>query len=173
MLRCSTYTAVIRTRPIPGHSGANEMTKTPDYAKTMQDMMASFPVDASAFQNAFKTQAAFAEKFSKVAIEAAEKSTEITSKWAKDTLAKAADMAKAKSEPTDYSKAATDFASAAAEMASENMAAFAEIAKKVQMETVELMMAAGKDISEDASAAVKKATNDVTAVAKKAAAAAK
>ena len=147
------------------------MTKTPDFTKTMQDMMASFPVDASAFQNAFKTQAAFAEKFSKVAIEAAEKSTEITSKWTKDTLAKVADMAKAKSEPTDYTKAATDFASAAAEMASENMAAFAEIAKKVQMETVELMMAAGKDISEDASAVVKKATNDVTAVAKKAAAA--
>ena len=149
------------------------MTKTPDFAKTMQDTMASFPVDASAFQNAFKTQAAFAEKFSKVAIEAAEKSTEISSKWTKDTLSKVADMAKAKSEPTDYTKAATDFASAAAEMAAENMAAFAEVAKKVQMETVELMLAAGKDISEDATAAVKKATTEVTNVAKKAAAAAK
>jgi hypothetical protein len=149
------------------------MSKTPDFAKTMQDMMASFPVDASAFQNAFKTQAAFAEKFSKVAIEAAEKSTEISSKWTKDTLHKVADMAKAKSEPTDYTKAATDFASAAAEMAAENMAAFAEVAKKVQMETVELMLAAGKDMSEDATAAVKKATAEVTSVAKKAAAAAK
>jgi len=149
------------------------MTNTPDFTKVMQDMMASFPVDASAFQNAFKTQAAFAEKFSKVALEAAEKSTEITSKWTKDTLAKVADMAKAKAEPTDYTKAATDFASAAAEMASENMAAFAEIAKKVQMETVELMMAAGKDVSDDASAAVKKATNDVTAAAKKVTVAAK
>lgn len=149
------------------------MTKTPDFAKTMQDMMGSFPVDASAFQNAFKTQAAFAEKFSKVAIEAAEKSTEISSKWTKDTLSKVADMAKAKSEPTDYSKSMTDFASAAAEMAAENMAAFAEIAKKVQMETVELMLAAGKDISEDATSAVKKATAEVTSVAKKAAAAAK
>ncbi len=58
-------------------------------------------------------------------------------------------------------------------MAAENMAAFAEIAKKVQMETVELMLAAGKDISEDATAAVKKATSEVTSVAKKAAAAAK
>ena len=48
------------------------------------------------------------------------------------------------------------------------MAAFAEIAKKVQMDTVELMMAAGKDITEDASAAVQKATKDVTAAAKKA-----
>ena len=149
------------------------MTKTPDFAKTMQDMMASFPVDASAFQNAFKTQAAFAEKFSKVALEAAEKSTEITSKWAKDSIAKLGDVSKAKSEPADYTKSVTDFASAAAEMAAENLAAFAEVAKKVQMETVELMLAAGKDMSEDATAAVKKATADVTNVAKKAAAAAK
>jgi hypothetical protein len=146
------------------------MTKTQDFGKVMQDMMASFPVDTSSFQNAFKTQAAMAEKMSKVALEAAEKSTEITTKWAKDTIAKLGDVAKAKAEPTDYTKSATDFASAAAEMASEHMAAFAEIAKKVQMETVELMLAAGKDLSEDATAAVKKATADVTTVAKKAAA---
>jgi hypothetical protein len=157
----------------PSANGADEMSKTPDFAKTMQDMMASFPVDASAFQNAFKTQAAFAEKFSKVALEAAEKSTEITSKWAKDSIAKLSDVSKAKAEPTEYTKSVTDFASAAAEMAAENMAAFAEVAKKVQMETVELMLAAGKDMSEDATAAVKKATAEVTSVAKKAAAAAK
>jgi hypothetical protein len=36
------------------------------------------------------------------------------------------------------------------------------------MDTVELMMAAGKDMSEDASAVVKKATGDMTAAAKKA-----
>jgi len=149
------------------------MTKTTDFTKVMQDMMASFPVDASAFQNAFKTQAAFGEKLSKVALEAAEKSTEVSSKWAKETIAKLSGAAKAKAEPAEYTKAVTDFASAAAELAAENLAAFAEIAKKVQMETVELMLAAGKDISEDATAAVKKATADVTSVAKKAAAAAK
>jgi len=144
------------------------MTKTPDFTKVVQDMMASFPVDSSAVQNAFKTQAAMTEKMSKVALEAAEKSTEISSKWAKDTIAKFSDVSKAKSEPTDYTKAASDFASAAAEMAAENLAAFAEVAKKVQMETVELMLAAGKDMSEDATAAVKKATAEVTTAAKKA-----
>ena len=90
------------------------MTKTPDFTKVMQDMMASFPVDASAFQNAFKTQAAFAEKFSKVAIEAAEKSTEISAKWAKETLTKLSHATKAKAEAADYQKAAGDFASASA-----------------------------------------------------------
>lgn len=149
------------------------MTKTPDFTKVMQDMMANFPVDASAMQNAFKTQAAFGEKLSKVALEAAEKSTEITSKWAKDTIAKLGDVTKAKHEAADYTKAASDFASAAAEMAAENLAAFAEVAKKVQMETVELMLAAGKDMSEDATAAVKKATAEVTTAAKKVASAAK
>ena len=148
------------------------MANTQDFGKVMQDMMASFPVDTSAFQNAFKSQAAMAEKMSKVALHAAEKSTEITTKWAKDTIAKLGDVAKAKSEPTDYTKSLTDFASAASEMASEHLASFAEIAKKVQMETVELMLAAGKDMSEDATAAVKKAAADVTTVAKKAATAA-
>ena len=146
------------------------MTKTPDFTKVMQDMMASFPVDASAFQNAFKTQAAFGEKLSKVALEAAEKSTEISSKWAKETIAKLTAAAKAKAEPTDYTKSVSDFASAAAELATENMAAFAEVAKKVQMDTVELMLAAGKDVSEEATAAVKKASAEVASVAKKAAA---
>jgi len=144
------------------------MTKTPDYTKAFQDMLASFPVDTTALQNAFKTQAALSEKFSKVAIEAAEKSTEITAKWTKETLHRMADMTKAKADPADYTKAATDYASASAEIASEHMAAYAEIAKKVQIETVELMLAAGKDMSEDATAVVKKATNEAATAAKKA-----
>ncbi len=148
------------------------MTNTPDMTKVMQDMMASFPMDASAFQNAFKTQVAFSEKLSAVALAAAEKSTEITSKWAKDSLAKMATASKTKVEAADLSKAASDFATQAAEMAAENLAAFAEVAKKVQMDTVELMMAAGRASSE-ASAVVKKATAEVTAAAKKVATAAK
>jgi len=145
--------------------------KTQDYTKVMKDMMGAFPVDMSAMQDAFKTQATLADKMSKVALEAAEKSTEISSTWTKSTLSKLSTVTDAKAEPTDYGKAMTDFASAQAEMAAENMAAFAEVAKKVQMETVELMLAAGKDISEDATAAVKKATADATAAAKKVAAA--
>lgn len=142
--------------------------KTQDFASMMKDMMGAFPVDTKAVEDAFKTSATLNEKLSGVALEAAEKSAEISSKWTKETIAKLGDMTKAKVEPADYAKAVTDFASAQAEVASENMAAFAEIAKKIQMDTVELMMAAGKDMSEDASAAVKKATADVASAAKKA-----
>ena len=146
------------------------MTKTQDLTSIMKDMMGAFPVDTGAMEDAFKTTATLNEKLSAVALEAAEKSAEISSKWTKDTLVKIAEVAKAKEEPADYAKAMTDFASASAEVAAENMAAFAEIAKKDQMDTVELMMAAGKDMTEDAPAAVKKATEEVTAAAKKAAA---
>ncbi len=142
--------------------------KTPDMTTMLKDMMGAFPVDTTSMEASFKTSATLNEKLSGVALSAVEKSTEISSAWTKDTVAKLSDMAKAKSEPTDYAKSMTDFVTAYSEAASEHMAAFAEVAKKVQMETVELMMAAGKDISEDASSAMTKATNEVQAAAKKA-----
>lgn len=149
------------------------MAKTQDFTAMFKDVLGAFPVDTKAMEDAFKNQATLSEKLSGVALSAAEKSAEISNKWAKDTLAKLAEMSKAKSEPADYAKAMTDFASANAEVAAENMAAFAEVAKKVQMETVELMLSAGKSIQEDATNAVKKAADEMTAATKKATAAAK
>ncbi len=142
------------------------MANSTDYTKMMKDMMGSFPMDTSAMQDAFKSQAALAEKMSKVALEAAEKSTEVSTKWTKTTLAKVGEVSSVKEDPADYTKAMTDFASAQAEVAAEHVAAFAEIAKKVQMDTVELLMAAGKDLQEETTAAVKKATDTATKAAK-------
>ena len=144
------------------------MTKTPDIAAMMKDVMGAFPVDTTALNDAFKTTATLNEKLSGVALTAAEKSAEISSKWQKETLSKLAEMSKAKTEPADYAKAMTDFTSASAEVAAEHMAAFAEIAKSVQADTVELMMAAGKNMSEEATAAVQKATAEATKATKKA-----
>ena len=141
---------------------------TQDYSKMMKEMLGAFPVDTTAMTEAFKSQATFADQMSKVVLEAAEKSTEISAGWTKSTIGKLGVVTNAKAEPTDYTKAMTDFASTQAEMSAESMAAFAEVAKKVQMETVELMLAAGKDMGEDATKAVKKATDDLTAAAKKA-----
>lgn len=149
------------------------MAKTQDFTAVFKDMMGSFPVDSKAMEEQFKSTATLAEKMSGVAIDAAGKSAELSTKWTQDTLAKIEAMSKAKTEPADYAKAMTDFASASAESAAEHMAAFAEIAKKVQTQTMELMMAAGKDMSEDMTAAAKKAQNEMTAAAKKATTAAK
>jgi hypothetical protein len=147
--------------------------KTQDFTAVMKDMMGAFPVDTKAMEDAFKTQTSLTEKLSAVSIDAAQKSTELSAKWASDALTKMTDLSKAKAEPADYAKSMTDFASASAEAAAEHMAAFAEIAKKVQTETLELMMAAGKDMSEDMTAAAKKAQTEMTSAAKKATAAAK
>lgn len=145
------------------------MAKTPDMTAMFKDIMGSFPVDTSAMEGSFKTAATLNEKLSNVALDAAERSADISSKWTKDTLAKMAEMSRAKQDPADYAKAMSDFASASAEVAAEHMSAFAEIAKKVQMDTVELMMSAGKDMQSDASNAVKKATDEASAATKKAA----
>ena len=66
-----------------------------------KDMMGAFPVDTKAMEDAFKTTATMNEKLSHVALEAAEKSTEISAKWTKDTLNRMSDISKAKADPAD------------------------------------------------------------------------
>ena len=144
------------------------MAQTPDFAQLVKDMMGNFPVDTSSVENLAKSQAALAEKMSAVAIEAAQKSTDLSAKWMQDTLSKLSGVTAAKSEPADYAKSVTDFVTQSAETAAEHMAAFADIAKRVQTETLELLMAAGKDMSEDMTAAARKAGTDFTAAAQKA-----
>jgi len=143
------------------------MAQTQDFTAMMKDVMGAFPVDTKAMEDAFKTSADMSEKLSAVALEAAEKSSELSTAWTKDTLAKIAELTAVKDEPAEYAKAATDFMTAQSQAATENFATFAEIAKKVQMDAVELLMAAGKDLSEDVTAAAKKAQEDVAAAAKK------
>ena len=149
------------------------MAKTQDFTAAFKDVMGAFPVDTKAMEDAFKNQTTLAEKMSNVSISAAQQSTELSAKWAADTLNKMQSLTAAKAEPADYAKSVTDFATASSEAAAEHMAAFAEIAKKVQTQTMELMMAAGKDMSEDMTAAAKKAQTELTTAAKKATAAAK
>jgi hypothetical protein len=144
-------------------------TNTQDFTAIFKDVTDAFPVDTKAMEEQFKNQTALAEKMSAVALDAAGKSAELSAKWTQDTIAKIDAMSKSKAEPADFAKTMTDFASATAEAAAENMSAFAEIAKKVQTQTMELVLAAGKDMSDEVSAAAQKATTDVTAAAKKAA----
>ena len=150
--------------------------KTTDFTKSFQDMMANLPIDTSSVKEAFKTQSALAEKLTKLTLEAAEASTEISARWTKDTLARMGELSTAKDQPADYAKAAQDFATAAAERASENIQAYAEVAKKLQMQTVDLMLTAGKDLAEDAQETAQKiatktqeATRAATTAARKAA----
>lgn len=149
--------------------------KNVDFTKAFQDVLANIPVDTSSFKEAFKTQSALAEKMAKATLEAAEASTEISAQWTKDTLARMGELASTKDQPADYAKAVQDFNSAATERATEHLQAYAEVAKKLQMQTVDLMLTAGKDLAEDAQGAAQKlaaktqeATRATTAAARKA-----
>lgn len=142
------------------------MAKTQDFTGIMKDMMTGFPFDALKVQDAFDAQAAFGQKMTKVALEAAEKSAEISTKWTKATIERASNVTQVKQDPTDAGKAMSDFAASQAELISENLAAFAEVAKKVQMDTVELVVAAGKDLGEEAAAAVNAANAEVVKATK-------
>ena len=96
-------------------------------------------------------------------------SSEVSAKWTVNTIAKLTELSRAKTDAADYAKALTDDAFAQADIATENMAAFAELAKYVQLETVELLVAAGKELSEDVAANVRKDTDDAVQAVKKAA----
>ena len=142
------------------------MNKSTDMTATLKELMDAFPVDTKSMEEAYKNSLALTEKLSHVAIEAADKSADISTKWTKDMLAKLAEMSKAKAEPADYAQSMSDFLSAQAEVATKNMAAFAELAKKIQLQTFDLIMGASKDFSGEAATAVKKPAADMESAAK-------
>lgn len=139
-----------------------------DYATMMKDMMSSLPMDSQSLEAMVRSQSQLAERMAAVAIEAAQRSTDLSAKWTQDTLSKLQAASRAKAEPADYAKSVTEFMSTSAESAAEHVAAFAEIAKKVQAETLEILLAAGKEMGEDVTAAARKATTDMQQAAQSA-----
>ena len=138
------------------------MANNQDFTTMIKDMMGNLPVNTSAMDGLFKSQTQLAERMTAVAIEAAQRSTDLSAKWAQETLAKLSSMSSAKPEPTDYAKSVADFMTGSAETAAEHMAAFAEIAKKVQAETLELLMAGAKDMGQQVTDAASKAASETT-----------
>ena len=106
------------------------------------DFMGVVPFDTKAFEDAFKDSASFNEKFARVVVAAAGKNTDVYTKWTKDTSMKITGLAQVNFDPAEYAKFMTDFASSQAEVAAENITVFAEVAKKAQIDSVEIMMAA-------------------------------
>ena len=129
-----------------------------DMNKLMQDMMGNFPFDTVAIEKAVKKSASLNEKLANLALDAAATSTEISTSWANETFDKLRVTSEAKDESVGYGKAMVDFWSAQTEPATKKMELFSDVLKKAQMETVELMVSAGKDMTKDASEALKKTT---------------
>lgn len=137
------------------------MTKNAnEYAKMMKDMLGAFPVDTGMFKDAFMQQASIADKMSKVVLDAAEKSTEISAEWTKSTLGKLGNVTDAQDDPSDYTQAMSEFAFAQAELSAKSMEAFADVATTVQTKTIELMLAEDKDLGNRASKTARKSRSE-------------
>ncbi len=144
------------------------MTKSQNPSEIFKEFLASFSIEPKTYEESYRNTAVLNEKLSGVILNAASQSAEISAKWSSDTIEKLAEISKAKSDPNEYAKAVGEYAGAQAEIAAENMVAFADLAKKVQLETVELLVTAGKALGEETSASIKKAADDAMKAAKSA-----
>jgi len=135
-------------------------SQTNEFAKAIENMMTGNMPDMSVFTDATKSATDFSAKLGQIALSAAEKNAELTNAWTKEALAKLDAATKAQAnDPAAYAQLIADMASEQAKASPEQIAAFAEVARKAQQDTVELVMAAGKEIQAEAASAVKKATS--------------
>ena len=143
------------------------MAGTQDMNKFFKDFMASLPMDTSIFDDAVEKQLAINRKYYDLLLGLAEKSNTVSYKWATETISKMQEAPRYDGDPSIYAKSIGDFVSEQADVATENFAAYAEIAKKAQMDSLSLFLSTAKEVQTEAAAAVKKAANDVSPAKKK------
>lgn len=126
-----------------------------DFTKAAEDFMAAFKIDPKAFDDATKSAAEFNAKLATVALDAAKKNAELTTAWTTETLKAAEAANKVQKDPADYAKVAGDFATAQFQALPEKLSAYVEVARKAQLDSVELFAAAGKSVQDEVTAKAK------------------
>lgn len=121
-----------------------------DFAQTTEKLLGALNVDTKAYEDVLKNAAEFNAKLGKVAVDAAKKNAELTNAWTQDVLARFDNANTACGNPVEYAAAASDFATAEARALPERLAQFAEVAKTAQLNTVDLLISAGKTVQEKA-----------------------
>ena len=101
----------------------------------------------------------FNSKLSKIALETIKKNTELSQEWSKETLNSLETFTKTQKNPSDYSKVINDFVTQQTQSSPQHIAEFAEIAKKAQLDTIDLYMSAGKEMNEEMTKTAKKTSN--------------
>ncbi len=127
-----------------------------DYSKNFEKMMSQSPIK---IDEAMKSVMDYNSKFGKIALDTVKKNTELSQAWAKESLSALDPFVKSTEKPEDFMKIATDYMSSQNQSTPKHIAEFAEVAKKAQLETIDLMMKAGKDAQEELSSVTKKATS--------------
>ena len=127
-----------------------------DYTKNFEKIMSQSPFKTD---DAVKSMMDYNTKAGKIALDTVKKSTELSQVWAKESLAALDPFVKGPEKPEDFMKIASDFVNTQTQSVPKHIAEFAEVAKKAQLETIDLMMKAGKDVQEEMTNVAKKATS--------------
>jgi len=101
----------------------------------------------------------FNSKLSKIALDTFKKNTELSQEWSKETLNSLETFTKTHKNPSDYSKVINDFVTQQTQSSPKHIAEFAEIAKKAQLDIIDLYMSAGKEMNEEMTKTSKKTAN--------------
>lgn len=146
------------------------MANTQDFTTFFKDV--PFAFDSAVVTDAGKTAATFGERFTAIAVDAANKSTDITTNTVKETLALLRAVTKVQDDATEYTKVISDFGAAQAELVKTHFEAIGDVAKLVQSDATELMATTGQHITEQGNKAANDAGTKAKAAASKAAKAA-
>ena len=120
------------------------MTQFQNYAKALADMASSFPLAPTSVKDTYQKAAENFEQATSIALNAASEVVAINDKWAKDTLARAKEVSRDNLAPEHVTKTFQDYASASWETSAQYLASYTEIARKAQMDAVELALGSAK-----------------------------
>lgn len=120
------------------------MNKFNDFAAAWIDAFPSNPIAPAAYFDMARKSAETTEALTLTALKAVESCAEQTGKWALESLERAKSTISAGTDPVEIANTTKRVASANVESASEHLAAYTEIAKRVQIESAEIILGAAK-----------------------------
>ena len=106
------------------------MASTIDMMAMFKNFTGAMPFGTKAFEIVFRCRNRTSKSLVEMAVLVARMNADMSTKCTNDTLIKITEIAQVKTDPADYVKSISDFASLQAVVGAESIAAFAEIAKK-------------------------------------------
>ena len=113
-----------------------------DYTKNFENIFSKSPFK---YDDVIKSSSEYNAKFAKIAFDNVKKNIELSQAWTKETLSGLEGFTKSQSKPADYVKVTTDYITEQAQVSPKYLSEYAEIAKKTQLDTIELIMEVGKN----------------------------
>ncbi|MCY4259232.1 MAG: hypothetical protein OXC91_03065 [Rhodobacteraceae bacterium] len=118
-----------------------------DFAKgDYKAILEKMPTDPASFRKAVNDSVTVNQKLSELAISAAEKSAEVSTKWGREILGQLNEVNAANENPTDYVRKIADLGTASVGSSADYMTKFAEIARQIQIDTLEVLLSAGNPV---------------------------